>query len=342
MTARIRIGAAIAAAALLGSSGSAGATADAASVRLAGETRYTTAATVAISAWEDVNIAIVATGASFADALAANYLAGAIGSPILLTPRNEMQVQLPEVFAELSVSGVQLIGGDSAIADSVAAEIEAEGYQVSRLAGANRFETARAIAETLPPEAVGILGDFGPTAIIVNGYSYADALAAGPMSYAQGWPILLTNADRLEGNAGTAIENLGITNAIIVGGTSAVSEGVVADLAQLGVTNQRLAGNDRTETAAEVAQFSQGLLGYGADDVILARGDDFPDALAAGPRGGTELMPILLTASSTDLGAAAAAFITEHKDELARIEVFGGTAAISEGVENLAVTLARS
>ena len=336
-----RLAAVLAASSLVAGAASAGATSTADSVRIAGPDRYATAAGVAVTAFEGVNVAIVATGQGYADALAANYLAGALGSPILLTPRASMDPGLPDALTELGSDGVILVGGDGAVSDSVAAEIEGAGFEVTRIAGATRYATARALAERLPGEAVGRFEEFGPTAIIVNGDSFADALSAGPMSFAQGWPVLLTTADRLQGDAGAAIESLGITHAIIVGGTSAVSDGVVADLTTLGVSSQRISGTDRTITSQAVANFMFDSLGYGADDIILARGDTYPDALAAGPRGGQELMPLLLTPDPNNLGSAAAAFIQAHTDVLERIEVFGGTSAISTGVEDFAVAMAR-
>jgi putative cell wall-binding protein len=340
---RLRLAAVFAAGAIVTGATSVSAAPDAAAIRLAGDNRYETAATVAASAFADgdTTIAIVATGESFADALAANYLAGALHSPILLTPGGTMDPGLPGALDAIGATGVEVIGGDGAISDAVTAEIEDAGYQASRVAGQTRFETAKAIAELLPPEAIGEHLDFGRTAIIVNGLTFADALAAGPMSFSQGWPILLTNADRLQGDAGAAIQDLGIEHAIIVGGTGVVSDGVVGDLTQLGVTNERLSGTDRTLTAKAVADFLVDTLGYGTDDVILARGDAFPDALSAGPRGGDELEPILLTISADFLGAAASTFLKDRNAGITRIEIFGGTGAISQSVEDLALSYAR-
>jgi putative cell wall-binding protein len=252
-----------------------------------------------------------------------------------------MDPNLPGVLDTLSSSGVIVVGGDAAVNDSTTAEIEDAGYEVTRLAGDSRYSTAAAIADLLPPEAVGEFGDHGKTAIIVNGESFADALAAGPMSFAQGWPIFLTTPDRLQGDTGGALQRLGIEHAIIVGGTGAVSEGVVGDLFQLQISNERIAGADRTITSQAVANFMFDELGYGADDMILARGDTYPDALSAGPRAGNELMPILLTPGPNDLGAAASAFIQQHADVLTRIEVFGGTGAVSQSVMDAAQTMAR-
>jgi len=320
-----------------------GATPTAESVRIAGPDRYETSHNVAASAWEGrtVNVAVLATGDAFADALASSYLAGALESPILLNGATSMDPGLPLALDAIGAEGVQVIGGTGAMSDQVLEDIERAGYTTTRLAGGNRFATARAVAEILPPEAIGEYNLRGRTAILANGLSFADALAAGPMSYSQGWPILLTTSDSLHAEAGAAIENLDIAHVIVVGGTAAVSDAVLGALNAVGVTTERLAGADRTITAHAIANFAVAELGYGAEDMIIARGDAFPDALPAAARGGDEVMPILLTVSNVEMGPSVAAFISDHVATMERIEVFGGTGAISEGIANRAQSLAR-
>ena len=57
----------------------------------------------------------------------------------------------------------------------------------------------------------------------------------------------------------------------------------------------RLAGAGRFETAVAIADFAYDTLGFDETGVILARGDAFADALAAGPLGGVNEFPIVLT-----------------------------------------------
>lgn len=54
----------------------------------------------------------------------------------------------------------------------------------------------------------------------------------------------------------------------------------------------RLSGKDRYETAVAISKQS---FPYGAENVVLARGDDFPDALAGAPLAAKYNAPILLT-----------------------------------------------
>ena len=89
----------------------------------------------------------------------------------------------------------------------------------------------------------------------------------------------------------------------------------------------RIAGTDRIATAVEVSR-----QGYepGAPVAYVARADDFPDALAAGPLAAATRGPILLT-PSTELAAATAAELARLTP--AKVVVLGGTQAVSAEVE---------
>jgi len=86
----------------------------------------------------------------------------------------------------------------------------------------------------------------------------------------------------------------------------------------------RLAGATRIETAVEISN----VVGS-AGDVVLARSDMYPDALAGGVLAQTLCCPVLLT-SSTSLDAATKAEITRLAAN--NVYILGGTAAISAAV----------
>lgn len=83
----------------------------------------------------------------------------------------------------------------------------------------------------------------------------------------------------------------------------------------------RLAGADRFGTAAAISQaeFPNGKAGA----VVLARGDDYPDALVAGPLAAAKNAPLLLTAGSS--------LPTVSKAELQRVLATGGKVYILGG-----------
>lgn len=102
---------------------------------------------------------------------------------------------------------------------------------------------------------------------------------------------------------------------------------------------ERLAGDDRYETAVEVSQH-----GYpdGADVVYVASGENFPDGLAAAPAAAHEGGPLLLS-SRAELNDVTMAEIERLAPE--RIVIVGGeptlTAAVEDALEPLATTVDR-
>jgi thermitase len=94
----------------------------------------------------------------------------------------------------------------------------------------------------------------------------------------------------------------------------------------------RLAGQDRYETGAIVAQFGDdSLLNWAAPSI--ATGDDFPDALAGGPHAARWLSPLIITPGD-QLHPAAAAKLSEHKASVNWVWYLGGTSALSENVRS--------
>src|SRR5207237_3724007 len=89
------------------------------------------------------------------------------------------------------------------------------------------------------------------------------------------------------------LDRLGVTDAIVVGGADAVSQDVIDALKQRGIASTRIAGADRYDTAAQVAD----AVGGQPSDVVLASGVDghLTDALAAAGPAGTLGWPVLLT-----------------------------------------------
>jgi putative cell wall-binding protein len=329
----------VAGALVLGSAGMASATSAAVANRLAGTDRYVTARAIGSATFTASTVAILAGGESFADALPAAYLSGAEAAPLFLTPASGLPTGLVTTLNDLKVDGVQIVGGTSAVSANVVTQLEAAGFAVERLSGANRYETARKVAELLPPQAVGTFGA-GKAAIVVSGDTFPDALAAGPISASQGLPILLTNPAGLHDQAKAALQSLGIKQVLIVGGTGAVSASSEAQIKALGIATRRIAGPTRQATAVAVAEVERGELSYPLTRVELARGDSFADALAGGTRGGKVFAPILLTAGAT-LGAEARGFIKANTPTIAFVDVLGGTGAVSDAVAADAVAAAK-
>jgi hypothetical protein len=304
---------------------------------------------------------------------------------MLLTNTDSLPGPTVTAFRDMGINQVIVLGQQGAVSDNVIAQIKgiqavacdgtpvtnAQGnpvmIAVRRIGGGDRFETARLVAEDPGLGAAGTLatdaetGTPVPTAILASGLKFPDALAMGPIAFrgtnaangAGGLPLLLTNQDALSASAQQGLTDLGIKQVIIPGGDAAVSAAVATTLTGENIHVIRLAGADRTATAAQIAAFETATpaatvpgLGFVKNFIQMARGDDpngFADALAGGPYAGITIAPILLASDPSTIGSATAGYL--HSNDaiqvpggISKIAFFGGGAAITSTVVSAAVS----
>jgi putative cell wall-binding protein len=92
----------------------------------------------------------------------------------------------------------------------------------------------------------------------------------------------------------------------------------------------RMGGADRYETAVKVASEGWSMGDY-VEEIILATGEDFPDALAAGPLAAHLHAPILLT-KRNELPASVKDFINDFG--VVRVTIVGGSGVVSQGIQD--------
>lgn len=354
----VRVSVCIAFAAVLLPAAPIGAEEPVTSRRLAGVDRYATAVAIAnatfpASAEGESNASDVALarGDVFADALAA-VTAVPQGGAVLLTPHDRLPSAVGRFLQERNSGRTFLMGQEDAVSRSVEHEVKERYYPgrhhlVVRLAGRDRYETA-ALAHRHGADFFGGGQELDGlrTAILVNGLSSADAVSAGPLAYEEALPLLLTAPDQLPRATRDALlldddQHDPIEQVVIVGGPDVVSEQVVQQLRQIGMTVRRVAGPNRQVTAIRVWEFAEQELGWILGHVNLARGDAPVDALAGGPHAGREKAPILLTVSRDELGEVNREFLRSRprRQDLDRsnndssvIDVFGDASAVSDAV----------
>ncbi len=301
--------------------------------RVSGANRYTTSYETSKANFATADHAVIATGAGFADALAASGLAGALDAPLLLAPKENASWDTYLAFLnELDRLGVQkcyVVGGYSAVSDEVDWMLDWFGHTVTRIAGADRYETARKVAD----EITRLKGTPG-AAFVVRGDDFADALAASPFAYSQGTPILLTRPGSLNKHTQSFIDGKNITDVTIVGGTTAVQATVETALESLngGFAATRIAGRDRYETASQLAGHAVGR-GWGDFGFVgLATGANFPDALSGGAACGSRGGVLLLTRPASVPGSTKTALET-NAASVNHAMLFGGAVAVTESVK---------
>jgi putative cell wall-binding protein len=193
--------------------------------RLAGRDRYATAAAVSAAAFpRNVSVAYVATGANYPDALAAIPLAGQTDSPLVLAHPSSVPAATATELRRLNPGRIVVLGGTAVLSQAVVAQLD--GYttgSVTRIAGADRYATAAAIAARF--------ADDRPSTYLATGVAYPDALAGGPAAAQAGVPLLLVASDRLPASTATQLDRLRPDRLVILGGTRAVSEEIAASSA---------------------------------------------------------------------------------------------------------------
>ena len=306
--------------------------------RLQGQDRYGTAAAVALDTFPDgAGSIVLATGQTFADALAANGLAGALGAPILLTTTDELPEVTEEALTTLGPDTIYVMGGTAAVSQAVEDGLAGD-YDIERVEGQNRWETAAAAGaaidatdDSIPvttDDGLGSTSD-GITAVLANGLNFPDAVSAGPVAFAGRLPVLLTEAGRIPDATSTALEDLGIEHVLLIGGTTVINDSIETALEADGYTTERLAGGDRWATNVEVNDYATAELGFGGATAYLSTGLKFPDSLAGGPLAGTSAAPLVLTAP-TALPAAAGSYLATNANAIDEIIAIGGPAAVSD------------
>lgn len=118
---------------------------------------------------------------------------------------------------------------------------------------------------------------------------------------------------------------------VIVGGTSAVSSRAQSALKSAGYSVERRSGATRYETSATIAS-KVTADGMSWSTVVVASGENFPDALSGAGLVGSKKGVLLLTAS--DDSSAVTKTLKPKKPIVGTCYILGGQAAVSWNVEN--------
>jgi streptogramin lyase len=287
------------------------------STRLSGTDRIATAVAVSTHEYPAVSSAhgvVLARADSFPDALAGVPLAASLHAPLLLTSSTSLSTTTEaEIKRALPTGGsVTLLGGVGAISDAVTAKLQADGYAVTREAGADRDATALAIAAAVPtPKAI----------LLANGEGFADALSAGAAAAHIGGVVLLTDGTTLAHTVSAYISAHPGVPVYAVGGPAATADPSAV----------KVVGADRYATSVAVAREF-----FTAPNVVgLASGVTFPDALAGGvdiaTNGAAGAGGPLLLVEPTAVPAIVKSYVA-GTPTITSVNVYGGTSAISNAV----------
>jgi putative cell wall-binding protein len=300
-------------------------------IPIEGGNRYATAVAASKKAFPSggSTYVVIATGENWPDALGGAALAGALDCPILLTKKASLPSEIRAEIVRLGADTVYILGSEDAVSRDVALAVDAiPGVGIERIAGSNRYATARLVAErTIELQGAG----FDGTAFIATGLNFPDALGASPLAAAHGWPIYLSNP--AQGDNATLISQMdakGVTRALVLGGSNVVASSIETKArATLGQAT-RLAGDDRYKTAVAVAKYGVSV-GLSWDKLAIATGTNFPDALSGGALQGKNGSVMLLT-PGTKLNADVRTTLISNKASVLEVRFLGGLSAVSQSV----------
>lgn len=299
--------------------------------RSAGPDRVATAVAASRDHRTSAEHALLATAESFPDALSAGVLAADLNAPLLLTPAGHLPQAVGDELERLGASRVTILGGRSAVSAAVEQDLADRGYDVDRLAGQDRYETARRVATEAGASPSGdvvvALGDHERPEQAWPDAVTSGALAASPDRV----PTLLTAPGQLPAATEAGLAELDAERVILVGGTAAIAEPVEQRIVALGYEVTRMAGGSRYDTSVAVATDALGRIPGGDLPVVLASGETFPDALAAASLA-ADLGGLVLLVPPTDLAASGDAFLRAHEARWHGGVFVGGTAAGSDAL----------
>ncbi len=305
--------------------------------RVSGATRIETAVEVSKTSFpqqDSADTVIIAVASNYPDALAGGPLARVEDAPLLLTEREALNADTRAEIVRLGASKAILLGGHAALAPEVESALDGMGLVTERIAGGDRFDTARLISRRVPATTAYVTEGSNPN----PSRGWPDAVAVSGLAAFEERPILLVNRDEAPSATLEALAELNATEVVVVGGEVAVSATTAEALADYvpggadEATVTREAGGSRFATSVKIAQRSVAA-GASTQDVWFATGLAFPDALTAGPavaRSGGIL--VLVHGQDPDDGDDVYAYLDTIEGEVLRAWFVGGVAAISDAV----------
>ena len=208
--------------------------------------------------------------------------------------------------------------------NALAAVTEAldEPISSAELSGADRIATSIAIAKEAYPS--------GPEGvIIVRADDFPDALAASTLAGAKGYPIISCWPEYAPGSVIDYLTSTpSIREAILIGGTGSLSQATESSIASSVPSHRRIYGIDRYDTARYL-RMEAAAAGATSDTAVIARGDDFPDALSMSSFTAATGSPLFLLSPTAVPDSAMIAELSGYTS----VMILGGYGSVSYEVD---------
>lgn len=202
---------------------------------------------------------------------------------------------------------------------------EGQTIQVTNLEGSDRYSTnADIVKSNFSTDEVNVT-------ILASGENFPDALSASTLSGALNAPIVLVGKNDLPAAAVNTLKAIKPKRLIVVGSTGAISKSVVAKAEQYTVGKSittRLGGKDRYETNAKIYSYLVKKCKVDpSQEIILASGENFPDALSMSSYAAATKTPIVLCNSGKGIAAGLKKTLSGYRGQ---VTIAGGIGAVSK------------
>ena len=300
--------------------------------RFAGANRYDTAAMLSKASHKTTSdTVIIADAMTFQDALIAVPLAKAYNAPLLLANPNIVTKQTEAELARLKAKKIIIVNTNNALKSGTINALKNK-YTTQIIRGSNCFETSKRVAEELQKKTKK-----APTDVFfTTNKAFADALSISPVAALKGAPILYVDPSKktLDSNILAYLKKVkgSIKNVYIVGGKVAVPAAIENSIKKaLPKKNvKRFDGAQRYETCVMINKYFAKDLS--SKTVCIAKGLDFPDALAGGVYAAATRQALFL-ADGKKLQDVQNTYLKSKN--AGKITVFGGTVAVPDSLVKL-------
>ncbi len=189
--------------------------------RWSGADRYATSREIARRAFRGgAEVAYLATGAGFPDALSAGAAGVNVGAPVILVPGTQRALDASTVslLRELGVQEVRIAGGTGVVSSGIATSAKSVVPTVRRLAGADRYATSLAINANVVRSATEIY--------LTSGTNFPDALAGSVLAGLRGAPMYISASTCVDPRIVDHIAEINATRAVLLGGSAVLGSRV--------------------------------------------------------------------------------------------------------------------
>lgn len=313
--------------------------------RIAGKDRYDTAMKVTQRYFNNSsgNLAIIASGSDFRTALYGSYMANALKVPYYVIPNSGLSKSMMNELSRLNIKRAYVMGDYRTLNRSIDNSLKSIGIRISRFYDKYEYGYFNAIYNYIDTPIFETFfygeprGDIS-NGVIINDKKFPDLLASIPFlsELTRKQATFLGSYQDFDAHSGFRF---------IIGGYNTVPDYVETfedDYSGLNLHSWsdddsssfytgRISGENRYETAVNIADAYTDVLNKDIKTVVLVDGTKYPDALASGTVSTLTSGTVLLT-EPNKLNENTRNYIQEN--DIKRVIIIGGESSVSKKVES--------